>query len=156
MFLRRADIDSGDSTSDNYTGNGILRLFPQSRFPFELFAEKSDSRTDTDLTGLTIDRTRYGVNQSYISEGGASMSVGYERSDQTNITTDTRSGERLREDVSDCSKPGTTMPGARTVLHSMPMQTLWISPTVWISTIPCLQPCVMPTGPLRLFLRKIC
>lgn len=101
MFYRRADIDNGESTSDNLIGHGRLRLFPQSRFPFELFAEKSDSRTDTDLTGFVIDRTRFGINQSYISEGGASMSVGYEHSDTTNITTDAATGERLREDVSD-------------------------------------------------------
>ena len=104
MYLRRADTDSGDSTSDNFIGNGILRLFPQSRFPTEFFAEKSDSRTDTDLTGLVIDRTRFGINQSYISEGGTSMSVGYERSDQTNITTDAATGDLLREDVSDLFK----------------------------------------------------
>ena len=35
MFFRQTDLDSGDSTSDNVIGNGILRLFPQSRFPFE-------------------------------------------------------------------------------------------------------------------------
>ena len=101
MYFRRADVDNGESTSDNIIGNGRLRLFPQSRFPFEIFAEKSDSRSDTDLTGFTIDRTRYGLNQSYISESGASMSVGYEHSDTTNITTDAATGEHLREDVSD-------------------------------------------------------
>lgn len=104
MYLRRADTDSGDSTSDNFIGNARLRMFPLSRFPLELFAEKSDSRTDTDLTGLAIDRTRYGINQSYTSKGGASMSVGYEHSDTTNITTNTASGEHLREDVSDLLK----------------------------------------------------
>ena len=104
MFLRRSDTDGSDSTSDNFTGNGIFRLFPQSRFPLELFGEKSDSRTDTDLTGLVIDRTRLGINQSYTSAGGVSMSVGYERSDTTNISTSTTTGERLREDVSDLFK----------------------------------------------------
>ena len=104
MYLRRADTDSGESTSDNFIGNGSLRLFPLSRFPLELFAEKSDSRTDTDLTGLVIDRTRYGLNQSYTSKGGASMNVGYEHSDTTNISTDTTTGEHLREDVSDLFK----------------------------------------------------
>jgi len=104
MYLKRADTTSGDSTSDNFIGNATLRLFPQSRFPFEAFAEKADSRTDTDLTGLVIDRTRYGINQSYISKGGASMNVGYEHSDSTNITTDTASGDHLREDVSDLYK----------------------------------------------------
>jgi hypothetical protein len=104
MYLRHADTDSGESTSDNFIGNGTIRLFPLSRFPLELFAEKSDSRTDTDLTGLVIDRTRYGINQSYTSKDGASMSVGYEHSDTTNITTNTAAGELLREDVSDLFK----------------------------------------------------
>ena len=104
MYYRRSDSDSIDSTSDNIVGNVALRLFPQSRFPTEFFAEKSDSRNDTDLTGLTIDRIRYGINQAYVTKGGASMSVGYERNDQTNITTDTATGERLREDVSDLVK----------------------------------------------------
>ena len=104
MYFKRADTDSGDSTSDNIIGNGILRMFPQSRFPLELFAEKTDSRTDTDLTGLVIDRTRFGINQSYTSKGGASMGIGYEHSDTTNITTSVDQGEKLREDVSDLFK----------------------------------------------------
>ena len=104
MYLRRADTDSGGSTSDNIIGNAILRMFPQSRFPLELFVEKTDSRSDTDLTGLAIDRTRFGINQSYTSEGGASMSVGYEHSDTTNITTTVDQGDKLREDVSDLFK----------------------------------------------------
>jgi len=33
MYFKRADTDSGDSTSDNIIGNGVLRMFPQSRFP---------------------------------------------------------------------------------------------------------------------------
>ena len=104
MFLRRSDTEGSDSTSDNFIGNGIFRLFPQSRFPLELYGEKSDSRTDTDLTGLVIDRTRLGINQSYTSAAGASMSVGYERSDTTNLSTSTTAGERLREDISDLFK----------------------------------------------------
>ena len=104
MYLRRTDLDSGDSTSDNLLGNATLRLFPQSSFPTELFALKSDSRTDTDLTDLVINQTRYGINQSYSSKGGVSMLVGYEHSDTTNISTNTTTGEHLREDVSDIYK----------------------------------------------------
>ena len=104
MYLRRTDTDSGDSTSDNIIGNAILRVFPQSRFPLELFAEKSDSRSDTDLTSLVIDRTRFGINQSYTAKSGASMGIGYEHSDTTNISTSTARGEKLREDVSDLFK----------------------------------------------------
>ena len=101
MYLRRTDTDSSDSSTDNLFGKGIVRMFPQSRFPLDLFAEKTDSRTDTDLTGLVIDRTRYGINQSYISETGATMNLGYEHSDTSSITTTTATGESLREDVSD-------------------------------------------------------
>ena len=104
VFVRRADGDGGESTSDNIIGNAILRLFPQSRFPFEVFAEKTDSRSDTDLTGTVIDRTRFGFNQSYTSRSGGSMGFGYERSDTTNITTSAAQGEKLREDVSDLFK----------------------------------------------------
>jgi hypothetical protein len=104
MFLRRADTDSGDSSSDNIIGNAILRMFPQSRFPLQLFAEKTDSRSDTSLTGLEIDRTRYGISQSYTTKGGGVMGLGYEHSDTTNITTSVAEGEKLREDVSDLFK----------------------------------------------------
>ena len=101
MYLRRTDTDNSDTSTDNLFGNGIVRMFPQSRFPLDLFVEKTDSRTDTDLTGLVIDRTRYGINQSYISGTGSTLNLGYEHSDTTNITTTAANDEELREDVSD-------------------------------------------------------
>ena len=104
MYLRRSDTEGNTSTSENLLGRGILRLFPQSAFPTEVFASKSDSRTDTDLSTLVLDQTRYGINQTFSSESGMSMLVGYEHSDTTNTTTDTASEERVREDVSDLFK----------------------------------------------------
>ncbi len=103
LFFRRADADNTDSTSDNIYGNARLRLFPQSHFPLEVFAEKSDSRTDTDLTGLVIDRTRYGFSQRYTTTGGTAYHFGYERSDQINATS-AAGQEETREDVSDLFK----------------------------------------------------
>lgn len=103
LFFRRTDTDSIDSTSDNIYGNATLRLFPQSRFPLEVFAEKTDSRTDTDLSGLVIDRKRFGFNQRYTSISGAAVNFGYERSDQVNVTR-TSDQEETREDVSDLIK----------------------------------------------------
>jgi len=47
LFFRRADADNAESTSDNIYGNATLRMFPQSRFPLRIFAEKTNSRTDT-------------------------------------------------------------------------------------------------------------
>jgi hypothetical protein len=105
MHLRRTDTQSNDATSDSLTGNGTLRLFPQSRMPLELFAEKTNSTTDTDLTGLVIDRTRYGFNQRYVSTDGAAFHLGYEHSDLVNISSDAIQQE-TREDVSDLLKAG--------------------------------------------------
>ena len=100
MYYRRSDSDAIDSTSDSLNGNLNLRLFPRSRFPLQAFVEKSDSRTDTDLTQLVIDRFRYGISQSYVTTGGASMNIGYEHTDQTNVTTERDSGDTVREDSS--------------------------------------------------------
>lgn len=103
LFFRRADSDDTDSTSDNIYGNATLRLFPQSRFPFEAFAERTDSRTDTDLTGLVVDRKRYGFNQRYTTEGGTAFHLGYERSDQVNAISGAGQQD-IREDLTDVLK----------------------------------------------------
>ena len=104
MYLRRSDTERNDSENNSLLGHGSLRLFPQSPFPTERFAAKSDSRTDTDLSSLVAQQTRYGINQFYSTEGGVSMLVGYEHSDTSNISTDAASGEKIREDVSDLFK----------------------------------------------------
>ena len=104
MNLRRSDTERNDSENNSLLGYGILRLFPQSPFPTELFAAKSDSRTDTDLSSLVAEQTRYGINQTFSTKGGMSMLVGYEHSDTSNVSTDTASGEHIREDISDLFK----------------------------------------------------
>ena len=103
LFFRRANSENADSTSDNIFGNAKLRMFPQSRFPLELFAERSDSRTDTDLTGLVIDRTRYGFSQRYTTVEGTAFHFGYERTDQANARSSTDQ-EETREDLTDLIK----------------------------------------------------
>ena len=103
LFFRRADVDNTESTSDNIYGNATIRLFPQSRFPLEVFAEKTDSRTDTDLTGLVIDRKRYGFNQRYTTVDGTAFHFGYERSDLINVASSVDQVE-TREDLSDLLK----------------------------------------------------
>ena len=108
LNLRRTD--AGDSSSDNDTlfGDGRLRLFPQSRFPFEAFAEKTSSDTDTDLTGLELDRTRYGFLQRYTSKGGTGLRLGYERSEVTNRVSGNRDATSAsdRKDITDLLRVG--------------------------------------------------
>ncbi|MBN4063249.1 hypothetical protein JYT79_00555 [Cardiobacterium sp. AH-315-I02] len=109
LFFRQTETGEVDSTANDVSGNVMLRLLPESRFPLELFAEKTDSRTDTDLVGLQIDRTRYGFNQRYTSSGGASFNFGYERTEQTNANASANTGiekEEIREDHTDLLKAG--------------------------------------------------
>jgi len=106
--FRRGEIGNEDSNNDSVVGNALLRLFPQSHFPFEAFAEHSDSSTDTDLSGLDVERTRYGFLQRYTTEKGAGFRLGYERSDLTNrVTGDRRSNDTgNRKDVTDLLRAG--------------------------------------------------
>lgn len=101
LNLRRSKQDSGFSESDNIIGDAKLRMFPQSQFPLDLFAESTDSSTDTDLTGLELDRKRYGFLQRYTTDAGTAFKLGYEQADQTTITTGLDGNIELREDQTD-------------------------------------------------------
>lgn len=104
--LRRARVGDNDVDSDSLLGNAKLRLFPRSRFPFETFFERADSRTDTDLAGLDIERTRYGFLQRYNTLGGAAYRLGYEHSSQTNSVSGLSNQARDRRDVTDLVRAG--------------------------------------------------
>jgi len=80
--LRRGEFGDEDTSVDDYTGDLVLRIFPLSRFPLELFAERTDARNDTDLSSVDLTLTRYGFQQRYTSEGGGAYRLRYERSDQ--------------------------------------------------------------------------
>ncbi|MDH3715376.1 MAG: hypothetical protein OET44_16190 [Gammaproteobacteria bacterium] len=101
LNARAASGDRAGSDSDQILGDGILRLFPLSRFPFELFALRSDTRTDTDIAGTDVLVTSYGFQQSYTSESGASSRLRYERSETENNQFSEARGNVSQEDVSD-------------------------------------------------------
>ena len=63
-----AENSNGKSTSVTYGGN--LNLFPQSRFPFQAYAQSSDSRADANSQGSQYTSTRMGARQSYRPEVG--------------------------------------------------------------------------------------
>lgn len=99
--IRTAQRDTGTTDSDIVTGYGRLRLFPQSRFPFETFVERTDSRSDTDLAGLDLERTRLGFLQRYTTLGGATYKLRYEHTDQRNDRRDASGLPDRRRDVAD-------------------------------------------------------
>lgn len=64
-----------DSRSASLTGNGMLNLFPASRFPFHASFDVSDSRSADRFTGQTYQSKRYGLRQSHRSVSGAETST---------------------------------------------------------------------------------
>ena len=99
--FRRTDRDTDDTDSDNFTGDALLRLFPRSSFPFEAFVEHTDSRSDSDLAGLDVERTRYGFMQRYNTPDGAASRFRYEHTDLVNDTRGANNLNDRRKDVAD-------------------------------------------------------
>ncbi|MDH5470159.1 MAG: hypothetical protein OEX75_06180, partial [Gammaproteobacteria bacterium] len=101
LDLRRTERDTVDTSSNNVTGYGRLRLFPQSRFPFEAFADVTDSRSDSDLAGLDVERTRVGFIQRYTSTRGDAYKLRYEHTKHLNDSRSSAGTSVVREDVAD-------------------------------------------------------
>lgn len=101
MQATRTDLDAGDSRSDSVSGDVMLRLFPQSYFPLELFAERANTDSDSELSGLRLDRTRYGFLQRYVTPSGTALRMGYEHTDLTNRHDSAAADEEKRTDIGD-------------------------------------------------------
>lgn len=99
--VRRANRDSSDIDSEHITGYGRLRLLPKSRFPFEAYGERTDSRSDTDLAGQDLERTRVGFQQRYSTLGGTAYNLRYEHTDQSNTTRSSAGVPEQHNDVAD-------------------------------------------------------
>ena len=77
----RGEVPSNGSTVGS---NGMLSVFPTSRFPFQANFERTDSRSSEQFTGRDFLQQRGGVRQSYRSVGGESnTSVAFDRSTLT-------------------------------------------------------------------------
>jgi len=77
----RGEFPSNGSTLGS---NGMLSVFPTSRFPFQANFERTDSRSSEQFTGRDFLQQRAGVRQSYRSVGGESnTSVAFDRSTLT-------------------------------------------------------------------------
>ena len=96
--LREEDRDSGSQSGTFLTGDTLLRLFPQSRFPFEAFFEKSETDVDGTITSLNVETTRYGLRQQYLAKNGASMHFDYEHIDRLQ-SFDTDPGRDTTNDI---------------------------------------------------------
>ena len=61
--------------SNTLGGNGLVSVFPTSRYPFQANFERSDSRTSDQFTGQDYASTRLGARQSYRNPGGDANST---------------------------------------------------------------------------------
>ena len=69
------------SNGDTIGTNGMLNVFPTSRFPFQANFERTDSRSSEQFTGRDFVQQRAGARQSYRSVGGESnTSAAFDRS----------------------------------------------------------------------------
>jgi len=74
----RGEVPSNGSTLGS---NGMLTVFPTSRFPFQANFERTDSRSSEQFTGREFVQQRAGARQSYRSVGGESnTSAAFDRS----------------------------------------------------------------------------
>lgn len=79
--VRGVDTPASTSTSGALTGRLTVGIFPLSRFPFELHADVSDSRTRGDTLGNDYRSYRLGLTQSYRPESGNdAYQIAYEHS----------------------------------------------------------------------------
>jgi hypothetical protein len=81
------------------TGRLRLDLFRQSRFPFNAYVNRQDSRVEGDLPGNELLSTTYGFYQQYAAKGGGRYSVQYQRILAESIVADDLT--EFREDTSD-------------------------------------------------------
>lgn len=63
---------SVSASSRSMTGEFSASIFPLSRFPFELFTSRSDSRVSGDAVGSDFTTTRLGLRQTYMPADGLS------------------------------------------------------------------------------------
>lgn len=79
--------NSGSYASDIITGNALMSVLPQSRFPFEMQYRKTDSRVTGEATGsVPYSNTLYGVTQRYRSlDGTASVQARYDYNTQRSL-----------------------------------------------------------------------
>lgn len=80
-------LSGGSSGNRNiqFTGNTRASLMHRSRFPLDVFFDRTYSRTTTDfspLVGSTL-TTRFGFTQNYTHENGANASLDWNRSTQS-------------------------------------------------------------------------
>lgn len=76
--------NSGNSQSTSVVGGGELNVFPTSRFPFQAFFDRSDSRASGNLVSNDYVNTRFGLRQTYRGEDGrTSAGAQFDRSTVT-------------------------------------------------------------------------
>lgn len=77
--LTSSGTRQGDAsqTGLDVTGGARLRMFPRSTFPFEVYADRIDTRISGDIVGPEYSQTVLGITQSYSPKVGARYAASY-------------------------------------------------------------------------------
>lgn len=95
------DNEQVKTTDEIVTGNVGLYFLPQSRFPLDIYYDKTNSRVTGNLLGRSYTNTRYGAMQRYRnSKGTMTANVGYSHNSQVSDTN------QNQEDSSDIFRLG--------------------------------------------------
>lgn len=74
-------------------GGGEINLLPSSRFPFQAYIDRSDSRASGNLVRQDYVNTRFGLRQNYRAEDGMTTAAG--QIDHSTITSSTDGGDSV-------------------------------------------------------------
>lgn len=70
LTFRQTRFDTATQEGHDVTGSARLRVFPRSRFPLEVFADRINSEVSGELVGPTFTQTVVGLTQSYTPTAG--------------------------------------------------------------------------------------
>jgi hypothetical protein len=82
LTFSETSTDGLSQSGTEVTGAARLRLLSRSWFPFEAFAERTDSRIEGELAGQDYLQTSYGFNQSFSPPAGARYGLSYRHTDR--------------------------------------------------------------------------
>ncbi len=97
LTASESDSDlSGESESDTFNGSFQFNLFPTSRFPFVLYASRSQFEQDREINDRIFSQTTIGLRQSYTNlEGNQAYFLSYQRQERDSQTNNDDASETL-------------------------------------------------------------
>lgn len=79
--------------NSSLVGGGEVNILPNSRFPFQAYVDRSDSRASGNLVSQDYVNTRFGLRQNYRAEDGMTTASG--QFDHSSVNSNTNGGDTV-------------------------------------------------------------